>query len=131
IDTPVKRYSSGMFSRLGFSVAAHMEPDIMLVDEVLSVGDIAFQAKCAQKMRQLLETDTTIVLVSHNLSLVQNLCKRVLLLDRGGVVRDGAPEEVIPHYQDMIYQKTEEDLKRKKAGGDNGHPEAGKTGRDH
>lgn len=122
IDTPVKRYSSGMFSRLGFSVAAHMEPDIMLVDEVLSVGDIAFQAKCAQKMRELLETDTTIVLVSHNLSLVQNLCKRVFLLDKGAVVKDGGPEEVIPHYQEMIYQKTEEDLKRKKASGNKVRP---------
>lgn len=114
IDTPVKRYSSGMFSRLGFSVAAHMEPDILLVDEVLAVGDIAFQAKCAQKMRQLLETDTTIVLVSHNLSLVQNLCKRVLLLDKGRVVRDGSAEEIIPFYQDMIYRKTEDDLKARK-----------------
>lgn len=117
IDTPVKRYSSGMFSRLGFSVAAHMEPDIMLVDEVLSVGDIAFQAKCAQKMRQLLDTDTTIVLVSHNLSLVQNLCKRVLLLDKGSVIKDASAEEVIPLYQEMIYRKTEEDLKKKKTAG--------------
>src|SRR3989338_5611288 len=89
IDTPVKRYSSGMYSRLGFSVAAHVNPDVLLVDEVLSVGDIAFRAKCAQKMRELLKSGATIVLVSHQLSLIQNLCKRVILLDQGEIIMDG------------------------------------------
>lgn len=113
IDTPVKRYSSGMYSRLGFSVASHMEPDILLVDEVLAVGDIAFQAKCAQKMRELLNNGATIILVSHNLSLVQNLCKRVILLKKGEIVREGVAEEIIPYYEDIVAKQKEEELKRK------------------
>lgn len=113
IDTPVKRYSSGMFSRLGFSVAAHMNPDILLVDEVLSVGDIAFQAKCAQKMRELLSSGTTIVLVSHNLTLIQSLCKRVILLDKGNIQKEGVVEEVIPYYENLIYKQQETELKKK------------------
>ena len=113
IDTPVKRYSSGMYSRLGFSVAAHMDPDILLVDEVLAVGDIAFQAKCAQKMREMLNSGVTIVLVSHNISLIQGLCKRVILLDKGKVLKEGASDEVIPYYQDVVYKKRTEEIKRK------------------
>ena len=113
IDTPVKRYSSGMYSRLGFSVAAHMDPDILLVDEVLAVGDIAFQAKCAQKMRELLNSGTTIMLVSHNLPLIQNLCKRVILLNKGEIIKEGTPDEVIPYYQNIVYGKQEEELKKK------------------
>ena len=113
IDTPVKRYSSGMYSRLGFSVAAHMDPDILLVDEVLAVGDMAFQAKCTEKMRELLKSNTTIVLVSHNLSLIQNLCKRVILLNRGEIKKVGTPEEVIPYYENIVYKEREEELKRK------------------
>jgi lipopolysaccharide transport system ATP-binding protein len=113
IDTPVKRYSSGMFSRLGFSVAAHMNPDILLVDEVLSVGDIAFQAKCAQKMRELLNSGATIVLVSHQLSLIQSLCKRVILLKQGQILKDGTPEETVPLYQNLVFQKSEEEIRKK------------------
>lgn len=114
IDTPVKRYSAGMFSRLGFSVAAYMEPEILLVDEALAVGDIAFQAKCAQKMRELLSSNTTILLVSHDLSLVQSLCKRVILLNKGENIMEGDPEEVISHYQDMVYRQQEEEFKIEK-----------------
>ena len=113
IDTPVKRYSSGMYSRLGFSVAAHMNPDILLVDEVLSVGDISFQAKCAQKIRELLSSGTTIVLVSHQLDMIQSLCKRVILLQNGEVIKDGPTDLVIPHYQNIIYEKKEDDLRAK------------------
>lgn len=113
IDTPVKRYSSGMFSRLGFSVAAHMNPDILLVDEVLSVGDISFQAKCSEKMRELLRTGATIVLVSHNLSLVQSLCKRVILLNKGEVIKDGPTDEVIPFYENLVFKGQEEEFKKK------------------
>ena len=113
IDTPVKRYSSGMFSRLGFSVAAHINPDVLLVDEVLSVGDIAFQAKCAQKMRELLKSNVTIVIVSHNLPLIQNLCQRVILINKGEVTKEGSPNEVIPFYENIVFQQTEEELKRK------------------
>ena len=113
IDTPVKRYSSGMYSRLGFSVAAHMDPEILIVDEVLSVGDISFQAKCAQKMRDLLKSGATIILVSHQISLVQSLCKRVIFINQGQVVKDGATDDVIPFYQNLIFKKSEADLKQK------------------
>lgn len=113
IDTPVKRYSSGMFSRLGFSVAAHMDPDILLVDEVLSVGDIAFQAKCASKIRELLKSGATIILVSHQINMIQSLCKRIILLQNGEIFRDGPVDEIIPLYQNIIYKKDEEELKKK------------------
>ncbi|MBN2119596.1 MAG: ABC transporter ATP-binding protein [Candidatus Omnitrophica bacterium] len=113
IDTPVKRYSSGMMARLGFSIAAHVDPDILLVDEVLSVGDAAFRAKCAQKMRELLDLDVTIVLVSHNLSLIQSLCKRVILLEGGKVKEEGVPEEVIPHYQEAVSKKRRQEFEKK------------------
>ena len=112
VDTPVKRYSSGMFSRLGFSVAAHMDPDILLVDEVLSVGDIAFQSKCTRKMKELLSSGATIVLVTHDLALVQNMCKRVLLLSSGRLLREGSTDEIIPYYQDIVARNSEAELKR-------------------
>jgi len=118
IDTPVKRYSSGMFSRLGFSVAAYVDPDVLLVDEVLSVGDIAFQSKCAKKMRELLSRGTTIVLVSHNMSLIQSMCPRVILLDKGGVLMEGGPEEVIRHYENIVLQQQEEEFKKEVKGAD-------------
>lgn len=113
IDTPVKRYSSGMFSRLGFSVAAHMDPDILLVDEVLSVGDSTFQAKCASKIRELLKSGATIILVSHQINMIQSLCKRILLLHNGEVLRDGTADEIIPLYQNIIYKKDEDEIKGK------------------
>jgi lipopolysaccharide transport system ATP-binding protein len=113
IDTPVKRYSSGMFSRLGFSVAAHMDPDILLIDEVLAVGDMSFQGKCAAKIRELLGSGATIVLVSHQLNMIQSLCRRVILLQNGEVVKDGPVQDVIPHYQNIVYKKKEEELKNK------------------
>lgn len=113
IDTPVKRYSSGMYSRLGFSVAAHMDPDILLVDEVLAVGDLAFQAKCAQKMRELLDSSVTITLVSHNLSLIHSLCKRVILLNKGEVLKEGATDRVLPYYEDLVYKQKEKELEKR------------------
>lgn len=113
IDTPVKRYSSGMFSRLGFSVAAHVNPDVLLVDEVLSVGDIAFQAKCAEKMRELLNSGVTIILVSHNIALIENLCKRVILLNKGKIQKEGSAEEVIPYYENLVFKEQESELKDK------------------
>src|SRR3990167_3103060 len=113
IDTPVKRYSSGMYSRLGFSVAAHMDPDILLVDEVLSVGDIAFQAQCSKKMRELLKSGKTIVLVSHSLALIQSLCKRAILMQWGKVIMDGNVDDVIPHYQNIVLDKEEEEFRKK------------------
>src|SRR5262245_59662134 len=83
IDTPVKRYSSGMYVRLGFSVAAHLEPDILLLDEVLAVGDASFQAKCLDRIRELQRAGTTIVFISHNLNAVKRLCNRLLLVEHG------------------------------------------------
>ena len=89
IDTPIKRYSSGMFARLGFSVAAHLDPDILVIDEVLSVGDFVFQQKSLQKMRSIADSGATVVFVSHNLKAVSDLCARAILLDDGQVVEDG------------------------------------------
>ena len=101
IDVPVKRYSSGMYVRLGFSVAAHLEPDVVLLDEVLAVGDVAFQAKCLDRIALLRKSGRTIVFVSHDLASVYRLCDRALLLDHGRILMDGAPRAVIDHYQQM------------------------------
>ena len=98
IDTPVKRYSSGMYVRLGFAVAVHTDPEILLVDEVLAVGDMAFQRKCFQRMGELRNAGTTIVLVSHNVYQVQRMCPRTLLMDKGKLVMDGRSEEVANRY---------------------------------
>jgi ABC-type polysaccharide/polyol phosphate transport system ATPase subunit len=102
IDMPVKRYSSGMYVRLGFAVAVHCEPDILLVDEVLAVGDLAFQEKCLQKMREFQERGVTIVLVTHSLDMVQEFCHRVIWLDEGRVRAEGPPEAVIPLYREAV-----------------------------
>ena len=99
IDVPVKRYSSGMYVRLGFSIAAHLDPDVLLLDEVLAVGDAAFQAKCLQRITDLKHGGKTIVFVSHDLGSVERLCDRVLLMQRGEVVASGKPREVIAEYQ--------------------------------
>jgi lipopolysaccharide transport system ATP-binding protein len=99
IDTPVKRYSSGMYVRLAFSVAAHLETEILLVDEVLSVGDIAFQKKCLKKIGDVVGGEKrTVIFVSHNLASVKALCDRVILLENGRVVMQDDPETVIKHY---------------------------------
>lgn len=98
VDTPVKHFSSGMYLRLAFSVAAHLEPDILIVDEVLSVGDNNFQRKCLGKMEQLGEYGRTVLFVSHNMPAVLRLCSRVILLDQGQLVADGPPSQVIRLY---------------------------------
>jgi len=100
IDTPVKRYSSGMFARLGFSVAAHLEPDILIIDEVLSVGDFAFQRKGLEKMRAVARSGATVIFVSHNLQAVAEFCKRAILLDHGRVIADGPTDMVVRRYLD-------------------------------
>src|SRR6266403_244360 len=87
IEVPVKRYSSGMFVRLGFAIAAHLDPDILLLDEVLAVGDAAFQAKCIHRIAQLKNEGTTIVLVSHNLGAVESLCSRTMLIKEGQIFK--------------------------------------------
>jgi lipopolysaccharide transport system ATP-binding protein len=103
IDTPVKRYSSGMFVRLGFAVAAHLEAEIMLIDEVLAVGDAAFQRKCMNKIRDLTEDKgRTIVFVSHNLAWVERLCNRAFLIEEGSVVAHGAVAKVTAGYLSAV-----------------------------
>jgi lipopolysaccharide transport system ATP-binding protein len=98
IDTPVKRYSSGMYVRLAFAVAAHLEPDVLIVDEVLAVGDAAFQRKCLGKMESVASQDRAVMVVSHNMSIVTQLCERVIWLDRGRVVAAGETSRVVSEY---------------------------------
>lgn len=107
IDTPVKRYSSGMFARLGFSVAAHLEPDILVIDEVLSVGDFAFQRRGLEKMRAVARSGATVIFVSHNLQAVAEFCQRGILLERGRVVSDGPVDQVVRRYLDTASQNGE------------------------
>ena len=102
IDEPVKRYSSGMFVRLGFSVAAHLEPDILLVDEVLAVGDAAFQVQCYERIAELRRNGTTLLFISHDLSSVDRLCDHVCLMHRGRLVGAGSAAEVIGQYQQLV-----------------------------
>ncbi|MCB9450362.1 MAG: ABC transporter ATP-binding protein [Anaerolineaceae bacterium] len=99
IDTPVKRYSSGMYVRLAFAVAAHVRSDILLVDEVLSVGDVAFQQKCMTKMQELRDQGVTIVLVTHNLWTVESFCDRAILLNHGKIQAEGSPAAVVQAYR--------------------------------
>jgi lipopolysaccharide transport system ATP-binding protein len=98
LDTPVKHYSSGMYVRLAFAVAAHLEPDILLVDEVLAVGDVQFQRKCLGRMGNVTREGRTVLFVSHNMTAVQSLCSRVLWIDDGGIVEDGESARVIGAY---------------------------------
>lgn len=98
LETPVKRYSSGMYVRLAFAVAAHLDPDILIVDEVLGVGDTAFQQKCLAKMRGIHEAGKTVIVVSHNMATIANLCHRVVWLKDGGVAAFGKTGEVLKRY---------------------------------
>jgi lipopolysaccharide transport system ATP-binding protein len=98
LDTPVKRYSSGMFVRLAFSVAAHLEPEILIVDEVLAVGDVEFQKRCLGKMESYGQSGRTVLFVSHSMPTIARLCPRLLLLDRGRLVEDGPADHVIARY---------------------------------
>ncbi len=98
LDTPVRYYSSGMLARLGFSVAVHTDPDLLLVDEVLSVGDHAFQQKCLQRIQDIRASGTTILFVSHDADTVERLCDRVLWLREGHLLRDGNPKTVLAEY---------------------------------
>lgn len=103
IDTPVKRYSSGMYVRLAFAVAAHLDPDILLLDEVLAVGDTEFQEKCLIKMKEIInDHGCTILFVSHNISSVLQLCSRAILLKEGKMTNEGNPKQVVDAYYDLI-----------------------------
>ena len=107
IDTPVKFYSSGMFVRLGFAVAVHADPDVLIVDEVLAVGDLAFQVKCYDRMNEIRDRGTTVVMVSHHLGLVRRMCERVLLIHHGAPQHLGLPEQSIAAFHDILSAETE------------------------
>ena len=102
METPVKNYSSGMYMRLGFAVAIHVNPDIILLDEVLSVGDESFQAKCLRKIDEFRERGKTIVFVSHDMGTIQRICDRVFFVHRGGAVTEGLPGEMVELYRESI-----------------------------
>ena len=104
IDTPVKRYSSGMYVRLAFAVAVHVEPEILLVDEVLAVGDASFRHQCIQRMHKLRQAGTTLVFVSHNMHLLRNMCDTALLLMQGEVVARGKVAAVISKYEELLLE---------------------------
>lgn len=106
IDTPIKRYSSGMKVRLGFAVAAHLELEILLVDEVLAVGDAEFQRKCLGKMGDVANSGRTILFVSHNMAAMRNLCSRAIMLEHGSVVKEGNTDEVVSHYLQRLGTST-------------------------
>lgn len=99
IDQPVKNYSSGMYVRLGFSVAIHVDPEILVVDEVLAVGDAEFQAKCQQKFKEFKQEGKTVILVSHSMEMVKDMCDQVAWLNRGELVAAGKAKEVIKSYE--------------------------------
>lgn len=107
MDTPVKRYSSGMYVRLGFAVVANINPDIFLIDEILSVGDLSFQRKCLETMSNIRKSDKSIVFISHNLSAIKGLCNRVIWLDKGEIQKEGNPEEVINEYTSYMTSKSQ------------------------
>ena len=108
IDTPVKRYSSGMYVRLGFAIAAHLNPDILLLDEVLAVGDAAFQIKCFRRINELKDSGTTIIFISHDLDAVETLCGRVLLMDHGKVAGSGKPSDMIKRYGEIARSQSQD-----------------------
>lgn len=109
IDTPVKRYSSGMYVRLAFAVAAHLESEILVIDEVLAVGDAEFQKKCLGKMDSVTDEGRTVLFVSHNMQAIQNFCERAILLDQGQIILDSTPEEAISLYlQSVVKNQTEQ-----------------------
>ena len=110
LDTPVKQYSSGMYTRLAFAVAAHLEPEILVVDEVLAVGDVAFQRKCLGRMRDLSGEGRTVLFVSHNMASIAELCTRVVYLSGGRTVMNGPPDDVIAaYYRDAARAASAED----------------------
>jgi len=119
LDTPVKRYSSGMYIRLAFAVAAYLEPEILLVDEVLAVGDSVFQRRCVDRMAELARSGTTLLFVSHNLDLVTRLCSKTALLERGRLVQIGPSTEVVESYiRRLLDDSVEEDLSGRPRRGD-------------
>jgi lipopolysaccharide transport system ATP-binding protein len=121
LDTPVKHYSSGMYVRLAFAVAAHLEPEILIVDEVLAVGDAAFQKKCIGKMSEVADQGRTVLFVSHNMGVVQMLCNRAILLRHGGVFADDSVTEVIMTYLKTLEEMAAQDLQTRTERRGEGH----------
>ncbi len=107
LDTPVKHYSSRMYVRLAFAVAAHLEPEILIVDEVLAVGDATFQKKCLGKMEGAARQGRTVLFVSHNMGAIVSLCNRCILIERGSLVKDGSVSQVVAYYQSSLSSKVE------------------------
>jgi lipopolysaccharide transport system ATP-binding protein len=119
LDTPVKRYSSGMYVRLAFGVAAHLEPEILIVDEVLAVGDANFQKRCLDRMMELVRGGRTVLFVSHNMQQIPNLCQRAIMLDGGRLIESGGARAVTQLYLDRLLQDTRtSDLREKPRTGD-------------
>lgn len=114
IDTPVKRYSSGMYMRLAFAVAAHLEPEILLVDEVLAVGDAQFQKKCLGKMEDVSNEGRTVLFVSHNMAALQNICQRAIVLNFGSITKDDTVNESISHYLNSVTVNAATELEKRK-----------------
>jgi ABC-2 type transport system ATP-binding protein len=110
IDNPVRTYSSGMYMRLAFSVAINVDADVLLIDEILGVGDASFQAKCFGKLREIKANGTTIVIVSHSLGQIEQICDRSIWIDDGLIRMEAAPRDVHPHYLDYMGQKTRENV---------------------
>jgi lipopolysaccharide transport system ATP-binding protein len=108
LDTPAKHYSSGMYTRLAFAVAAHLEPEILIVDEVLAVGDVQFQQKCMGKMNEVAKEGRTVLFVSHNMGAVLSLCTRGILMQQGRLIADGTAEEVLSKYLTHVYDEVTE-----------------------
>jgi len=107
IDSPVKQYSSGMYMRLAFAVATEVYPDILLVDEILAVGDAPFQEKCMLRMRNFTASGNTIVFVSHDMHAMRNFCSRIILIHNGKQVDDGAPDRVIARYEELVMRSAD------------------------
>jgi lipopolysaccharide transport system ATP-binding protein len=138
LDTPVKRYSSGMYTRLAFSIAAHLEPDILIVDEVLAVGDAEFQQKCLGKIGDVAHEGRTVLFVSHNMGLVQTICSRAMLLKAGRVTAEGQASAVVTEYLGQLEEISAVDLSQRTERGGAGeirltrvtaaNPEAGSSG---
>ena len=118
IDTPVKRYSSGMYARLGFAVAAHVDPAVLIVDEVLSVGDAAFQERCTKRMRELRSSEKTIVFVSHNMGAVTSICDRVAVLDHGSIKTISDGECAVKAYRELIAEHKRSLIRQTRPGED-------------
>ena len=106
MDSPVKQYSSGMYMRLAFSVAIEVDPQILVIDEILGVGDLGFQEKCFERIRRFRASGKTILIVTHDMSVVQEHCDRALLLDHGNLIADGSPDETVALYRSMVAPET-------------------------